>query len=343
MIQNNEIAQISSLTRENILGDMFYAGSLGYYGQLITTNKINGIQENAFFHLAAGLGTFGYEPNVDTFFGIPRSIQAGGIQVDIPFVQASQVSSGDIESLRVFNLQIGLLSSSLEHIIPEQMFNFDPNAPQEEGISAFKALQKALTQGQRIYVISSENINQALQNINHDVETINDISQSVLAGKTVITHTDAVSVPGWSGAGYVVLDPDTNVGAWMISGGSNGGYIRSTINMELSLIDSFITFIEEICAVLCNKILQGLVAIKDFLSNLLLIVEILEKCNRPTAIAALFSIGFLIQGFGTFARLLSRFPTNPAAIVGAIALGITTVILVSKISEDFLEACESET
>ncbi len=43
----------------------------------------------------------------------------------------------------------------------------------------------------------------------------------------MITHTDAVSVPGWTGAGYIIIDPETETetetgdGAYLISGGGN--------------------------------------------------------------------------------------------------------------------------
>lgn len=60
---------------------------------------------------------------------------------------------------------------------------------------------------------------------------MNFVTESINLGKLVITHESSVSVPGWSGAGYAVLDPDTNTGAWMISGGNNGG--------ESSLLEDF--------------------------------------------------------------------------------------------------------
>jgi hypothetical protein len=52
-----------------------------------------------------------------------------------------------------------------------------------------------------------------------------EIRNALAAGKEVITHTDAVSVPGWSGAGYIITDPDTGAGAYKIAGGGNGSYI----------------------------------------------------------------------------------------------------------------------
>jgi hypothetical protein len=40
----------------------------------------------------------------------------------------------------------------------------------------------------------------------------------------VITHTDNVSVPGWSGVGYIIVNPKTGDGGYYISGGENGGF-----------------------------------------------------------------------------------------------------------------------
>ena len=66
---------------------------------------------------------------------------------------------------------------------------------------------------------------------------MNEIRNSLNAGKEVITHTDAVSVPGWSGAGYIITDPDTGAGAYKISGGGNGSYFLGLfLGFTISLI-----------------------------------------------------------------------------------------------------------
>jgi hypothetical protein len=36
-------------------------------------------------------------------------------------------------------------------------------------------------------------------------------------------------VPGWTGAGYVIYDPNTVSGAWKIAGGQNGGWLKFTM------------------------------------------------------------------------------------------------------------------
>ena len=132
--------------------------------------------------------------------------------------------TNDPEHKKQLNMQTGILSSTLEHAVPEQMFTTDPNNP-ADAVSAVKALQKATQAGQRIYHITSANQATALQNINHAPDTMAEINAALQVGKEVITHTDTISVPGWSGAGYIIQDPQTGDGSYKISGGYNGGVV----------------------------------------------------------------------------------------------------------------------
>ncbi len=132
-------------------------------------------------------------------------------------------NDGDAAKKKQYTLQTGILSSALEHAVPEQMFTNAQNPG--EAISAVKAIQKASAAGQRIYHITQANQAAILGNIHHDADTMTDIRNALNAGKEVITHTDKVSVPGWTGAGYIITDVDTGAGAFKIAGGGNGGGI----------------------------------------------------------------------------------------------------------------------
>ena len=90
--------------------------------------------------------------------------------------------------------------------------------------STVKALQLANAQGQQIYKIDQTNIDTVLPKLNLSNSVKQDIQSSVNVGKYVITHTDNVSVPGWSGAGYAIIDPTTGSDAYLISGGTNGAF-----------------------------------------------------------------------------------------------------------------------
>ena len=98
------------------------------------------------------------------------------------------------------------------------MFTTDPLNP-ADAVSAVKALSKASAAGQRIYHITQANQATALPNIHHDPDTMAEINTALSVGKEVITHTDSISVPGWTGAGYIIFDPQTGDGAYKIAGG----------------------------------------------------------------------------------------------------------------------------
>lgn len=240
VLESADEAQIGALTRQELLGDLFHAGGLGYYAQLGALSYLMGLQAGGHHLLSAGTGTFGYEPNVDYFFGFPQAIRTGGVVFDIPLLNVFAVDDGDADRRRQFALQTGILSSALEHAVPDQMFVNAENPG--EAISAVKALQKASSAGQRIYHVTRDNQASVLAAIHHDAETMNEIRNALNVGKEVITHTDAVSVPGWSGVGYIIVDPETGDGAYKISGGNNGAFIKLIIN-ELDkelIVDGFL-------------------------------------------------------------------------------------------------------
>jgi hypothetical protein len=207
--------------RQRLIGDLFYAGVLDYYEQYTTQAYLNGLPQGGHYNLAAGLGSFGYEPKVSYLLGIPRTLEPGGVATNIPIVNVIGVDSTNQIDTRNFTIQLGVLSSVLENAVPEQLF--DQPGQFVDGVSAVKALVRASAAGQRIFAITAANEAAVLPLIHHDSATMDDISAALSAGETVITSTDSVSLPGWTGCGYVILDPVTGDGAWKIAGGANGG------------------------------------------------------------------------------------------------------------------------
>jgi hypothetical protein len=118
-----------------------------------------------------------------------------------------------------------MLSSALEHAVPELLFD-DPDTPETpNGISAAKALALASQQGQRVYHLTAHNQVSILPMIHHHPDTLDEIRTALSAGREVVTHTEAITVPGWSGAGYIIFDSETGDAAYKISGGRNGGQL----------------------------------------------------------------------------------------------------------------------
>ena len=231
ILDSEDDQQLASLTREALLGDLFHAGMLGYFAQLDVFSRQQAREVGARVNLAPSAGTYGYIPNVNTLFGMPMEITPGGVTMDLDRIARTLSEPADAEIDRAtLNTQIGALTSALEHGIPEQQFSTDDEPA--EGISAAKALAIANAQGQRIYTIDRSNRDEALAALRLSSNTVSEIRQAVDAGRVVTTHTDPVTVPGWQGAGYVVLDPETGSGAWLIEGGLNGGRIALPAPLE---------------------------------------------------------------------------------------------------------------
>ena len=194
--ESQDQTQIAALTREDILGDLFHAGVLGYFAEYTALAHVMALQQRAGYTLAVGYGSYGYEPHVNYLFGFPQAIETGGVVMNVRVGDYVTTHSNDAQAKILFHQQIGMLSSALEHAIPEQMF-VTPDNP-GEAISAVKALAKAQAAGQRIYHITPQNMATTLPNIHHDPLVMQEIRDALAVGKEVTTHTDAVSVPGWS-------------------------------------------------------------------------------------------------------------------------------------------------
>lgn len=154
--------------------------------------------------------------------------------MDIDRLSATSVDNDNNSQTWVeFNASQGARMSANEHLIPEQFFN-DSNSTTKNvnGVSAIKALQVAASQGLKIYSIDKTNISTVLPFLSHDSGTIQDIQNAVAAGKVVTISQSKVTVSDWTGSGYIILDPTTGAGAYMIGGGKDG----SSFNSDYSLL-----------------------------------------------------------------------------------------------------------
>jgi hypothetical protein len=246
---------------------------------------------------------------------------------DIPLNVVTAVNNGDQQQKIRFKLQSGIISSGLEHIIPERMFSTDPNNP-PNAISAVKAINIASTQGQRIYQLTSDNQSQTLPQIKLDSFALNEITAALQAGYEVITHTDPVSVPGYTGAGYVIFDPVTGDGAYKIGGGQNGSFLSGLlIGNALNLLFLMIG------PLLATPF--GLAAVGIILASIVLSMAVLitygysEEC---------FSLGMMAAGLGSLvlAKLNLFLVKGIFSIVGGLISDLLTVASISNTNPEDL-------
>ncbi len=76
-----------------------------------------------------------------------------------------------------------------------------------------------------IYSINQTNANTVLPQLQVSDDVKNDIVNAINAGKIVVVAKANVTYNGWTGCGYIISDPITGAGAYMISGGANGTWV----------------------------------------------------------------------------------------------------------------------
>jgi hypothetical protein len=222
-----------------------------------------------------------------------------------------------------FMLNSGANSSALEHSVPEQLFSTPENPAQ--GISAVKALQLANEQGIPIYTINQTNINMILPQLQLDAGTIADIQSAVNAGKVVTVSKTDITFNGWTGCGYIVIDPTTGAGAYMISGGMNGAWLFllwASVFLLVCVLGS-ISFLYLIAAViggaLINSIGSQLIYISTGLQNSLNI------SGQTIALGLLGIIAGITLGAGLLALSAAALPTAVFALAAFILYGTAGV------------------
>jgi hypothetical protein len=186
-------------------------------------------------------------------------------------------------------------------------------------VSAVKAIQKALAQGQRVYHITPANLSQNLPNLNHSPLAMDDIRAAVAAGREVFVHADPVAVPGWVGAGYIILDPATGAGAWKITGGANGGSLEPPIGSEATMWSILSEWGGDL----------GKAAAK---SNTLfelgkVIIDLVKNCTTKSSVAGIISITVVSAAFVIKGKAVAVYGAFAAIGYGAAATVATTAVI----------------
>ncbi|BBB60564.1 hypothetical protein UNDKW_2291 [Undibacterium sp. KW1] len=162
------------------------------------------------------VGAFGSPLTTSYFFGIPRSAAYKGRYADVKRVLiAATTNDGKVPVS--FMAQSGLQGSDFEGLAFDATFN----RPVGSGGSATRLINRARESGLAILRITSNN--QAdLQALAIPAEVKADIQNAIATGKEAIVPEGVMS-GSWHGIGYILTDPTTGAGAYMINGGYNGG------------------------------------------------------------------------------------------------------------------------
>jgi len=339
---SNDPSPIESLTKEDISGDLLYAGILGYFASVDSSDQLaakTGKQVVAYRMPSYGVFMTTAQPHY--WFGIVRNVSFPGVTMDVDRITIhAEAKDADNQKRIAYIRQIGSAASAFEHAVPERLFAdpsksiTDPSQPQ--GVSAVKALAIAASQGQKIYTL--DNTNQAyhasiVAGLGTDADTKAEISNALAAGKEVTVHQADINANGWTGMGYIILDPDSGAGAYKISGGANGGTLNTDDAAMVglgALADLLAEFSSDIGKIL-GKFLGHLF---DFLDAM----DIWDACKTPEAktggIAA-FTI-FSVLTNALFSAIVNPLSAVPFVwiIIFAVILSYMMLLIVEQTIQD---------
>jgi hypothetical protein len=155
-----------------------------------------------------------------------------------------------------------------------------------------------------------------------------------MLGRWSVPNLRAISVNGWSGAGYSVIDPETGAGGYLIEGGANGGFMKfiadNSTNIGIGL------FIAGLVALLFAPWVGILIAIVALVVSAIALYvayeEAISNAQCPAAVTCINAIALLTL----LLALAGLIAIGAPPIVGLI-LGIVGLIF----GDDFFKAVSS--
>ncbi len=202
------------------VGEMLHQTLLSYWGELDGFNKTTASQTrvSVIRHPSEGLAAAKVTPTF--LFGAPNKASYNSRTLDIAQdLQTAIHQGGDGQRAFSYFTQAGIQSSALEGLIFDQLFGGNLG----DGISAVRILELANAQGIPIYHINASNVGTILPLLQVSNQVKSSIQDAISAGKFVQAPKQDITHNGWRGVGYIVQDPASGAGAYLISGGLAGG------------------------------------------------------------------------------------------------------------------------
>lgn len=214
---------------DDVIGEILNLHSLSYFYQVELMNRI--ASQGKIAYAKKTLEMFiTLSPNISYLYGVPYSVAGLGMNVDAKRQIVTAISlTGNNDEQRNFMLMTGQYASAMEHTIFEE-FNQDA-----QGVSAVKIISEAVKQGIPIYEITADNIDTILPRLQISSDALDDIKNAVAAGKKVYIPEKSLQYYDWSGDGYIIINPPTGAGAYMIAGGLSGGGLATFTDVQAGI------------------------------------------------------------------------------------------------------------
>ena len=190
-----------------------------------------------------------------------------------------------------------------------------------QAVSAVKAIAIAQAEGQRIYTINQSNAATALPKLSIGGDVGAEIRNAIQAGKEVTFHERQISAHGWTGYGYVITDPDTGAGAYLIEGGGNGAILILKIIATLALVVALVLSMPTLGLVALGATLGPWLTLTGFVASVL--AAWLQCGDNNSAFNLLLLLRMTIFYAATSLLVVVRMAGNVLPLVDATIVRLT--------------------
>ncbi len=253
-------AILQGLTGDHLTGDLLMATVWAYLIEIQSHSATASAQAQMFDLPALSYGLFHAQVKPNKLYGIVTTgITYQGLNMDVGHLRSIRWVKNDDPQSPInnkpeltkngkpaaqnrwiqYNKQRGQYNSAMEHAVPERFwidkarcryedFKGQTQNPTQadcaQAVSAVKAIAIAQAEGQRIYTINQSNAATALPKLPVGGTVGQEIQSAIQAGKEVTFHERGINAHGFSGYGYIITDPETGGGAYLIEGKGNGAW-----------------------------------------------------------------------------------------------------------------------
>ncbi len=248
------------------------------------------------------VGSFSAPLSVNYFFGIPRSASHRGFQTDIKSLALSAVTT-DPSNLGKMISQSGATGSFLEAQTWTLLLG---QSQRTTAISAVSLIAQANQNGIPIYTITADNLADVLPLLSLSSDAKQEISRAINAGFQAIVPEQELQQGSWSGAGYILQDPETGVALYRIEGGLNGSILVGCIGKAILL--------DALCRTRIGRIINTLIGIATgtaTFSDIFITAAItVGAVLFPVAAAVFGTITFMVAVISTTLQLAMAIAQN---------------------------------
>ncbi len=266
LVEAADSADIKNVYSTAYLGKLLAVAGKQYFAQIDIANIIAMEMYKVQASRILGAGMTGYEVRTTYRYGQLIGISEGSLYIDVDANTMAVTSlEGNVKDEREFMAVTGMMSSLYENVVWEQLTGI-------ESVSTMSLLGRAQAQGTEILVISKENLSSSLKKLSASDSVKEEIRTKVAAGNIVIIPEKELSVNEWNGTGYMIVDPTTGVGSYMINGGVTQGQISGG---ALTGIVTLETLLGLICSAYVEAALfAGIVATAQALAGATLVAAV---------------------------------------------------------------------